>query len=604
MQESIEKRKNENEISNLVNISQEKPTKKLSRHARYNKKRRLGKEQISTLPMDHNLPIAPTIALTINDITFDPNRWKSIPLGPSDRIASKGVKSREKVFAEELLIETLVREAVLVNRVELSEILPNFLALINNEIIKVNYVTQVKSKTKNLNEQLWLSLGQWLGMEEPLTRSDIRQHLQYKWKKLKHAIEIRNYIELQNSSNIITSCISRKEKTQMIISARGNLRSLKGLVQFQYIVKPEYVTDMDGRTLIHLALLNNPKAVIQATDAVNYYYFHTLNNPSHHSDEFWKNFIEHFGAYTRNNLLLFTSSNTASSHNVAHQECVDILLRKLGPLSTSVNEFVQEFYGNLYEKLEKLVWGPFAPRLFGIFPMIAINYNTTSDYHWDEHDEPNSLCCLVALGEFEGGELCFPQLQIIVPLQPEQVVAFSSRLLLHGLNSRTTFFKPKKKQITIPPSSTDCRRGYISLISVTSEQISKKYDRIENYLYHTLEVYEKGLNRKHKKQIQIIDLLENLSYNYNNKASVKTHIDMINQESQTQDTILICSCDQTHRCPCFVYEDEINRRVKKEVNVLFQQLLEYNEKTFDKFMREITIEHEKRVNENKKLRYE
>ncbi|CAG8814515.1 11489_t:CDS:2, partial [Dentiscutata erythropus] len=82
-------------------------------------------------------------------------------------------------------------------------------------------------------------------------------------------------------------------------------------------------------------------------------------------------------------------------------------------------------------------------------------------------------------------------------------------------------------------------------------------------------VYEKGLNRKRKKQIQIIDPLKNLSYNYNNKAS-------------------------THRCPCFAYGDEINRRVKKEVNILFQRLLEYNEKTFDKFMQEITIEHEKR----------
>ena len=64
--------------------------------------------------------------------------------------------------------------------------------------------------------------------------------------------------------------------------------------------------------------------------------------------------------------------------------------------------------------------------------MIAINYNSISDFHWDEHDEPNSLCCLVALGDFKGGELIFPQLQIIVPLRPGQVVVFPSRLLLHG----------------------------------------------------------------------------------------------------------------------------------------------------------------------------
>ncbi|CAG8809452.1 2333_t:CDS:1, partial [Racocetra persica] len=100
-----------------------------------------------------------------------------------------------------------------------------------------------------------------------------------------------------------------------------------------------YVTDIEDRTLVHLALLNNLKVVIQATDAVNHYYFYTLNNPSYCSDEFWKNFIEHFGVYTRNNLLLFTSSNTASFYNTAYQECVNTLLRNLGSLSTSVNEF-------------------------------------------------------------------------------------------------------------------------------------------------------------------------------------------------------------------------------------------------------------------------
>jgi predicted 2-oxoglutarate/Fe(II)-dependent dioxygenase YbiX len=39
---------------------------------------------------------------------------------------------------------------------------------------------------------------------------------------------------------------------------------------------------------------------------------------------------------------------------------------------------------------------------------------------------------LVALGDFEGGELCFPQLQILVKLKPGQIVAFPSYLLLHG----------------------------------------------------------------------------------------------------------------------------------------------------------------------------
>ena len=64
--------------------------------------------------------------------------------------------------------------------------------------------------------------------------------------------------------------------------------------------------------------------------------------------------------------------------------------------------------------------------------MIAINYNSISDYHWDENDDPNSFCCLVALGDFEGGEVCFPQLKIFVSLKPGQVLLFPSRWLLHG----------------------------------------------------------------------------------------------------------------------------------------------------------------------------
>jgi hypothetical protein len=64
--------------------------------------------------------------------------------------------------------------------------------------------------------------------------------------------------------------------------------------------------------------------------------------------------------------------------------------------------------------------------------MIAINFNSLSNYHWDKLDAPNCLCCLIPLGNFQGGELYFPQLHTLIPLQPGQVVAFSSHYLLHG----------------------------------------------------------------------------------------------------------------------------------------------------------------------------
>ncbi|RHZ82593.1 hypothetical protein Glove_108g35 [Diversispora epigaea] len=65
---------------------------------------------------------------------------------------------------------------------------------------------------------------------------------------------------------------------------------------------------------------------------------------------------------------------------------------------------------------------------------------------------------------------------------------------------------------------------------------------------------------------------------------------MPDQETQTQDTDPICD-----------HEEEINCCVKKELDNLSRQLLEFNEKTFDSFMQEITKQLEEWVNANNKL---
>jgi hypothetical protein len=360
---------------------------------------------------------------TSDKINYIENEWSSIPLCASDRISSNEVKTKYDITTRDLLIETLIREARL-NNASVLEIPLKFLTLIETDIIN-------KVELADKKRQLWIDLGRWLGSKEPIRRRNVREHLRLKWKKLEHGMGVQNNIEPRELQSTIGTYITRNKKVELILSARENFQSLSGLVDFHQIVEPGCIVDRNNGTLVHLENINQT-TVTQAMDAVNRYYFHTLEHPSHWSSEFWTNFIEHFGVYTRNNLLPFTSSNTASSHNVEHQNCVDNLIQGLSPLSNCINSFIQENYGEMYTKLRNLTWGPFSPRHFGIFPMIAINFNTISDYHWDEHDEPNSLCCLVALGEFEGGELCFPQLQIVVPLRVGQVVAFSSRLLLHG----------------------------------------------------------------------------------------------------------------------------------------------------------------------------
>ncbi|RHZ54748.1 hypothetical protein Glove_423g92 [Diversispora epigaea] len=77
---------------------------------------------------------------------------------------------------------------------------------------------------------------------------------------------------------------------------------------------------------------------------------------------------------------------------------------------------------------------------------------------------------------------------------------------------------------------------------------------------------------------------------------------MPDQETQTQNTIP--TCNRTHNCSCFACEEAINSRVKKELDSLSLQLLEYNEKTFGSFIQEITKQIEERVNANNKLRSE
>ncbi|POG60164.1 hypothetical protein GLOIN_2v1788268 [Rhizophagus irregularis DAOM 181602=DAOM 197198] len=52
------------------------------------------------------------------------------------------------------------------------------------------------------------------------------------------------------------------------------------------------------------------------------------------------------------------------------------------------------------------------------------------------------------------------------------------------------------------------------------------------------------------------------------------------------------------------HEEENNRWVMNELKVLSQHLLDYNKRTFEKFMRDVNLEYNEWVNANKKMRYE
>ena len=71
-------------------------------------------------------------------------------------------------------------------------------------------------------------------------------------------------------------------------------------------------------------------------------------------------------------------------------------------------------------------------------------------------------------------------------------------------------------------------------------------------------------------------------------------IHVVDSGSQTNDTTWPEALKHDH-------EEENNRRVMNELKVLSQHLLDYNRRTFGKFMYDIEKEYRKRVNVNNKL---
>ena len=241
-------------------------------------------------------------------IRYLENEWKSVPLCPSCRVPSKISAVRQPISTKDLLTETLIRESKLSNNNSFNVISPDFDMIPQDFLILLNSI-QEKIKPTEDDTKTWIAFGKWLGFEEVITKRHVYQHLKGKWKKFQHAIKLRETNNLE-----VPSIIKKKEeKKQIIISARKS-----NFNQFRYVTTPECIVDQDNRTLAHLEKLDDYNAIIQATDAINSYYNHILADKSHGSKDFLNNFTEHFGAYARYNMLPYTSSNTASSHNILH----------------------------------------------------------------------------------------------------------------------------------------------------------------------------------------------------------------------------------------------------------------------------------------------
>eukprot|EP01113_Clastostelium_recurvatum_P004849 TRINITY_DN1214_c0_g1_i2.p1 TRINITY_DN1214_c0_g1~~TRINITY_DN1214_c0_g1_i2.p1 ORF type:complete len:377 (+),score=66.97 TRINITY_DN1214_c0_g1_i2:85-1215(+) len=72
---------------------------------------------------------------------------------------------------------------------------------------------------------------------------------------------------------------------------------------------------------------------------------------------------------------------------------------------------------------------------FGAFALLVHNWfeeQRGCEWHLDVNDLPDGYCATVCYGDFEGGEVEFPELGIALKLEPGDVLFFKSAMLTHG----------------------------------------------------------------------------------------------------------------------------------------------------------------------------
>ena len=117
---------------------------------------------------------------------------------------------------------------------------------------------------------------------------------------------------------------------------------------------------------------------------------------------------------------------------------------------------------------------------------------------------------------------------------------------------------------------------------------------------HTLEVYEISLNRKKRKTMTQENTLRPQSWPECNISLALPTIHIVDSGVQISNSTWPDSLNQMLKH----YPEENNSRVMNELKILFQHLLDYNKRTFGKFMHDIEKEYREQVNANKKMRYE
>ena len=308
----------------------------------------------------------------------------------------------------------------------------NFMDLLKSEVFNHSNSSVEESK---LSKPLWKKFAVWSCFKiGPNFVQQFRHHCHLLWSQTQciyQHIKVEDE-PLQGNNN--HEIFLRNPKDKLYIANETTKKIIDGinLSGYHHVYKPQCFKNSLGETIVDFFDLDNQMAAEDARVVVDQYYKHTLDNTPHQSQQFKKDLIEHFGGFADSNNVPYTTANTASSHCKEHQKCVQDLIQGLQPISGEVSKHIETTLPVYYSKMKKLNLGSYVPKSFGIFPTVSINFNIICQFHRDLKDHRNTLCVVCPLGNFEGGELTFPELKLVIHVKQGQAVAFRSNILVHG----------------------------------------------------------------------------------------------------------------------------------------------------------------------------
>lgn len=105
------------------------------------------------------------------------------------------------------------------------------------------------------------------------------------------------------------------------------------------------------------------------------------------------------------------------------------VIEMFAPWSIRISDILRQDYPAMAAMMETL---PKEFRKFDLFSLLILNQTTGQNIHVDKFDWRNGYCAVFPFGNYKGGALSFPQLQMEILLNPGDLILFKSWLFHHG----------------------------------------------------------------------------------------------------------------------------------------------------------------------------